>query len=489
MRQVGTYRCEGTAAAQRRRRRCGVTWWLPLLPFLLILAGLSGCGATGATGAPTATPPSTSLTVLPTPTLPAAQPLVWSAERSPISQLAPLPSGYTRDGAIAVPAPSNSNAAYACAPGSDPTAAHVSTWVTRDRGAHWDATAGITITAGYAVEVTSCWIAVDATTDTTAMTQIGYMQAGVPVGRCLAGSCIEYALFVTTDMGQQWAPLTPPRGPSSPQGQPPLLDTIYELATYQQTTYGLFEPAPEDLSELTGGVFMSRDHLRTWTLVPGLPYRIGQDATQYRVAQFWLNPVTGAMLAMAANNMGGSRVTFLSSNEPGSSWTTLTVPPFVSTGYDIAVQQPFTDQPWRICGGDPTYPSPPNPKSLPIPTMEPNPNADSLVCTRDGGAHWTTTQMNQPHYSGSGPGAGPSYTLVGIADDGAVLLTTASGLERVVPGVPGMQSLGPAPMAPNPGVMTYVDGGGAGALWSVWSPPGGNSSSVPLSPIYTASYV
>jgi hypothetical protein len=159
--------------------------------------------------------------------------------------------------------------------------------VTRDRGAHWDATAGITVTAGYAVEVTSCWIAVDATTDTTAMTQIGYMQAGQSVGQCLAGSCINYALFVTTDRGQKWLPLTPPRGPSSPDGQPPL-DTIYELATFQQTTYGLFEPTPEDLSELAGGVFMSRDHLRTWTLVPGLPYRIGQDATAYRVGEFWL---------------------------------------------------------------------------------------------------------------------------------------------------------------------------------------------------------
>ena len=486
MRRVGTYRCEGTAVAQRRRRRFGVTWCLPIIPCLLILAGLSGCGATGA---PTATPPSTSLTVSPTPTLPAAQPLLWSAERSPVGPLSPLPSGYTRDGAIAVPAPSNSNAAYACAPGPDPAAAHVSTWVTHDRGAHWDATAGITVTAGHTVEVTSCWIAVDATADTTAMAQIGYMQAGEPVGQCLAGSCINYALFVTTDMGQHWQPLTPPRGPSSPDGQSPPLDTIDELATYQQTTYGLFEPTPEDLSELAGGVFMSRDHLHTWTLVPGLPYRIGQDFTQYQVAEFWLNPVTGAMLARAANNWAGSSQTFLSSNDPGSKWTTLTVPPFVSTGYDIAVQQPFTARPWRICGGDPTFPSPPNPKSLPIPTMTPNPNADSLVCTGDGGAHWTTTPMNQPNYSGSGPGVGPSYTLVGIADDGAVLLTTASGLERVVPGVAGMKSLGPVPMAPNLGAMTYVDGGGSGALWSIWSPPGGDSSSVPPSPIYTASYV
>ena len=62
------------------------------------------------------------------------------------------------------------------------------------------------------------------------------------------------------------------------------------------------------------------------------------------------------------------------------------------------------------------------------------------------------------------------------------------GLERVIPGVTGMQSLGP-PQAPNLGVMTYVDGGGAGALWSIWSPPGGSSTSVPPSPIYTASYV
>jgi hypothetical protein len=358
----------------------------------------------------------------------------------------------------------------------------VSTWVTRDRGAHWDATAGIRVSVGHAVEVTSCWIVVDVTTDTTAMAQIGYMPAGEPIGGCLAGSCISYALFVTTDMGQQWQAFTPPRGPSPPYGQPPPLDTIYELATYQQTTYGLFEPTPEDLSSLTGGVFMSRDHLRTWTLVPGLPYRIGQDASAYRVAEFWLNPVTGAMLALASNNMGGSPETFLSSNDPGSKWTTLTVPQFVATSYNLVVQQPYTAQPWRICAGKANY-------YVSTGGNQGNPNTDNLVCTTDGGAHWTTTPIDQSNNPSSGPGTGPSYTLVGIADDGAVLLTTATGLERVVPGVPGVQSLGPAPMAPNLGAMTYVDGGGTGAIWSIWYPPGDASNTVPPSPIYTAQYL
>jgi hypothetical protein len=472
MRRVSAYRCQGTAATQQRGQRNGATWWLPILPALIILAGLSGCGAAGA---PAATPPGGTLVVSPTPTLPAAQPLIWSAARSPVGPLSPLPNGYTRDGTIAVPAPSDRDVAYACAPAPDPKASDVLAWVTRDRGVHWDTTAGITVSAAHAVEVNSCGIVVDATAAATAMAQIGYMPSGQS-GGCLAGSCISYALFVTTDMGQQWLPLTPPRGPSSPDGQP-LLDTIYDLATYQQTTYGLFEPTPEDLSELTGGVFMSRDHLRTWTLVPGLPYRIGQDATAYQVAQFWLNPVTGAMLAIAANNMAGSKETFLSSKDPGSSWTTLTVPPLVSTGYDFTVQQPFADQPWRICAGTASYPG----TAINGETS----TGDILVCTVDGGAHWKTTQMDQSN----NPGTELSYTLVGIADDGAVLLMTTVGLKRVVPGVNGMQSLGPAPMAPNLGAMTYVDGGGSGALWSIWSPPGGDTSSVPPSPIYTARYV
>jgi hypothetical protein len=468
---VDAYRCQGTATAQRRGRRCGVTWWLPILPFLSILAALSGCGAAGV---PAATPPGAHLAVSPTPTLPAAQPLIWSAARSPVGQISPLPSGFVRNGATAVPAPSDRNVAYACAPGQDPKAAEVSTWVTHDRGAHWDATGGITVLAGHAVEVNSCWIVVDTTADATAMAQIGYILPGQDIaGQCLAGSCINYTLFVTTNMGQQWLPLTPPRGPSSPEGQPPL-DTIYELATYQQTTYGVFEPTPEDLSTLAGGVFMSRDHLRTWTLVPGLPYRIGQSFTEYAVGEFWLNPVTGAMLAMATNNVLGSRETFLSSNDPGTRWTTLTMPTFVSTSYNITVQQPYTNQPWHICGGNANY--------VVTNSNQGTPNADILVCTGDGGAHWTTTQLDQPNYSGSGPGAGPSYTLVGIADDGAVLLMTATGLERVVPGVPGMQSLGPAP---NLGIMTYVDGGGAGALWST----PGNSTSAPPGRIYIAQYV
>jgi hypothetical protein len=64
---------------------------------------------------------------------------------------------------------------------------------------------------------------------------------------------------------------------------------------------------------------------------------------------------------------------------------------------------------------------------------------------------------------GGGGNSGANYGLVGIADDGSVLLTTPSGLERVVPGVSGMQPLGPMP---NGGLMTYVVGDGAGALWS-----------------------
>jgi hypothetical protein len=76
-----------------------------------------------------------------------------------------------------------------------------------------------------------------------------------------------------------------------------------------------------------------------------------------------------------------------------------------------------------------------------------------------------------------------SFTLIGIADDGSALLTTPNGLERVVPGVAGMQSLG---QAPSGGLMTYIDGGGAGALWS--APQQGYTDPDALGRIFTALY-
>jgi hypothetical protein len=193
------------------------------------------------------------------------------------------------------------------------------------------------------------------------------------------------------------------------------------------------------------------------------------------VVDFWLNPVTGAMLALASNDVAGNSETLSSSNDPGSRWTTLTAPPFIFTGAAIFVQQPFTDQSWHICASRLNF--------MGRDDSQGTSTADSFVCTRDGGAHWTTTQMNQPVNLGCESDAGPCYTLVGIADDGAVLLTTSTGLERIVPGVTGVQSLGPAP---NPGDMIYVDGSGAGALWSI---PASDSTAAPPGRIYTAQYV
>ncbi len=85
--------------------------------------------------------------------------------------------------------------------------------------------------------------------------------------------------------------------------------------------------------------------------------------------------------------------------------------------------------------------------------------------------------------SGYLPESRASYTLVVIADDGLALLSTPARLERVVPGVSGIQRLGPAP---NGGLMSYVDGNGAESLWS--APQSGFTDPDSQGRIFTAPY-
>jgi hypothetical protein len=280
---------------------------------------------------------------------------------------------------------------------------------------------------------------------------------------------VNFALYLTTDLGQHWAPLQPPLDPQGSSTHPSTFDTLGALATYQQVTYALFLSPPRSASRRSVAFLMSRDHLRTWMPIPdmgGIPIIDG----------FWLNPVTGALLVMHSSDTGYLE-TLQTSTDGGRTWTILAPPHIPVVLDDIAVQQPFTDQPWQICGGDPTTGVNEN-------GVQQNPhNMDTLACTADGGAHWMTYQLAVPNDLGGGVDTGANYTLVGIADDGAVLLKTPGGLERIVRGGARAQALG---AVPNGGELLYAAGGGTGVLWS--APQDGYTDPDAQGRIFTASY-
>ena len=440
----------------------------------LLLAGLlcvSGCGVASHIG--TALPASGTPPVA-TPGVPAASPLVWTSARMPASQLPALPGGFDRQGPTAGVAPSNGSTAYVCAPTDDASHMSVATWLTGNRGASWQQGGGITVDIGRPIEVTGCQIVVDATEAGTAVAQISFL----PAGGCFpAVDCDSYALYLSTDRGQHWTLLPPLPNPDKLSGLSQPLETLSALATYQQTSYALFGSAPRDASVQTVSFVMSRDNLRTWTPVPGL-------ANVNGITAFWLNPSNGALLIMTTTHYIDQE-TFLTSFNGGESWTSVPSPPFPFAIYDIVVQQPFTNQPWRICGGDTG--------SFSIDGVQQNTHMDDVACTADGGAHWQTHRLSLPANGVQGPGGAPYYTLVGIADDGTLLLFVPDAgydlpelpgeLERVVSGVPGVQALG---KAPNGGLMTYSAGGGKGVLW--FAPQGGYTDPDPQGRIFTASY-
>lgn len=437
-------------------------WSSALRVTLLIvsLVGLSGCGSLA--GASSATPTAAEATPTPiaTPIAPTARPLTWAPAR--------LPTAYQPTIGVAQ---SDGATAYVCAPASSAATSEVVAWVTHDRGVHWQPTEIITTDAGSGIvngqtQALSCQIIVDTTQANTAVAEVGFM----PAAACFpAIECINYALYLTTDAGRHWARLPPPKArqaepPNIALSAPIYLDTLVTLATRQGVTFALFRSTPRSATTTTVALVMSRDHMRNWAPVPGL---MGLTITG-----FWLNPFTGALLV--TTSLGGyNQVTCESSTNDGASWSILPAPPFPFAFYDFVVQQPFTDQPWAICGGDPS--------SMFLHGVQQNPYMDTLACTSDSGAHWETHQLNVPNDRGGEPDTGANYTLVGVADDGAALLTTPAGLERVISGSAGAQALG---SAPNAGQLLYTAGGGAGALWS--GPQPGYPD--PQGRIFTASY-
>jgi hypothetical protein len=292
--------------------------------------------------------------------------------------------------------------------------------------------------------VNGCSMVMDDLDPNTAVTQVvSYASSCVP-----AVDCTGYQLFVTHDAGNSWQTV---RLPAEPSNAYPPYANLASLATARGVTYALFHTPPRSTSQERYTLVISRDGLRTWTAI---------DQALAPVERFWINPVTGAILALTQEGSFDADIFWLT-RDTGQHWTRLADPPFPIELDDPAVQTPFANQPWHICGANP---------SPTYDTGDPNPHTDDLACTTDGGATWQVR-----HIAGL-----PTFDFIALADDGALLLEQGFGsgqssvnLYRLAPGQTAPDPLGPVP----PSIpASYAPGSGAGMLWALprypTSPPG-----------------
>ncbi|HEY7779873.1 MAG TPA: hypothetical protein VIC85_06650 [Ktedonobacterales bacterium] len=412
------------------------------LALALLVTLVAACGRGPGTSGYTATPASTATPIV-TPAPPPAGPLTWTPHRLPVAPPLGLPNDESTSGTTLSPAPSDGDSAYACAPAPNASAW---VWLTHDRGADWSRRTDAISPDARGFVAIGCTVVVDALDPAAAVAQITL----VPATTCVpVVDCTSFRTLLSTDAGQTWIPL---RGP---------LPTLAQMATRQGVTYAIFRSAPRSASPGSWAFVRSVDGRRTWTPVPTPPAGM--------VAAFWLNPFSGGLLGLTGADIFNGQALW-ATTDGGSHWTALPPSVFAGDMNDLMVQQPFTDQPWRVCVGD---------RSNWYIGGQTNTHADDSACTSDGGAPWLTRHLDVLDNANGMP----DFTPVAIADDGSLLVTTPAGLERFLPGSMSAQRLGVPPTA---SPIVYAAGTGAGVLWE--GPIDNYPDADPLGRIFTASY-
>jgi hypothetical protein len=402
-------------------------------PVVIVVAGLAlllaACGQARGAAPPRAAAPTATDTPKPiaTPTLARATALVWQARTAPF----PLPANP--NAANAGPTPgfaltqADANSAYACTPDTKASGVHV--WLTHDGGAHWSPTTDIATS----VPATRCDLVADQIDPAIVIAEI-YGPSPANCTPCYPGPAFS---VVSVDGGTTWAPENGP------------FDTVFEMATRQGITYALFRPHVEDLAPIMTTLVMSSDHLRTWSALPTPPVSTPPpDPGGEGIVRFWLNPFSGALLAQTSDEIEYQDA-FWTSSGPGQPWRGISAPPYPFDNDNIIVQQPYTAAPWVFCGADPANW---------FDGKQYNPHPHDIECSRDSGATWHVLHLDESNDQNNQP----EYTLLAVADDGAVLLRSGTDVARVVLPSARIELMGTYPQA---GALVYVAGGGVGALW------------------------
>jgi anti-sigma factor RsiW len=373
---------------------------------------------------------------------------------------AALPAGFTLSGPSLAVAPSDGNTAYACVTAQDaqqrpkPQLSANQIWVTHNRGAHWSR---LTDPPGTAAN--QCFLRVDALNPAivVAWGRSIPLYSTPPVGTppilgAQGGGGFE---AITLDGGRTW---DQPEGDAAP-------GRTYQLATAGEITY-----AVRCCAEALAGaesLMVSHDAMRSWTPVDAPIVAAGQG-----VDGFFYRPDTSELLATAFDANTLNRHLWHSANG-GVSWSELPSP---ATGFfDVYVaQRPATGQPWRLCAE----------------TFKPAHSADAdpgpptgVVCSDDGGAHWTPRPLPN-NVSDAG------FTLLGISNAGNLLFqTNGSSINKLYRLPAGGDQWQAFDTTPGDHISTtYIPGPSTGVLWAIPIPPYYYTPFDPAGRIYAKDY-
>ena len=318
---------------------------------IVAILALAGCGRTttlvGTSG--------THATVAPTSTILRGPALPWTAGT--------LPPGYAmfsgmnnfqeddQGGAFYI-APGDGNIAYSCmVPAS--TAVGPGIWVTHDRAQHWMQVAALPPVAH---QLQICDLIPDAVDPSMVVASVSWARPKDLMGEPPQMAFPEFREFITFDGGAHWQPL--------PGSEPVLLQW---LATYHGTTLAIVESSSGDVS-----LAMSTNQLQSWRELPQAP-----------VGQVWINPVTGDLLVLGANDHNQWQL--YASSDLGQHWNPLPLPNTLTE--NPLISPPVAGEPWRMCATA-TAPIPASIAS--ISTPGPNDSDEAAVmCSMDGGKTWT----------------------------------------------------------------------------------------------------
>ena len=385
-------------------RRVSRPSWMFLTSFLALALALLmvGCTLPGS-------PSSNTKTAAATPAVAPAKPLNWQKRTLPIKT-------KFSDGTFSL---ANAEAAWICTTTDSAT----KVWVSTDQAQHWHSTTDIKSADAQPQDV--CIVTADAIDPKTAIVAIYHANDMIT----------SSTQRITHDSGQTWSSIDSP------------LSYATALASYHGMTYALFGPG------VPHSVFVaSSDGLRTWHQIDEhMPTQLPEYGP--RVIRFWVNPITGELLANTPSDQGITEK-LLTSHDNGKTWSTITLPTS-STSHIFMVQTPSASGFWTICD-----------------TQYTGRMTITLVCTWDSGKTWSKSEQalvpSQP------------FQDIAIANDGSLLSVTfdtnttlqAQGIQRLAPGKKTWESLGPLPNLTYPtyNKFQYQAGNGTGYLWFIPQP-------------------
>jgi hypothetical protein len=251
-----------------------------------------------------------------------------------------------------VVAPSDGRLAYSCllTPVSGGTRPAI--WRTEDRAATWTRAGALPITRS---DLLSCALLLDEGEPAIAVASVSY-------GAFYAGAPDHIAHFATYDRGATWAPVADAEV------------TYYQkLITRQKIKFVLRDIAPRDRPD-DSRLATSVDNMQSWQRIdkPLLAHGLV-------VSDFWLDDVTGALVAMVRPaNSGNFPLQFWRSNDQGATWTML-----ADQQADLGVAGGGFARPtgsWSLCAITPVD------SAAPL----------TVLCTADGGQTWSRFHRTAP---------------------------------------------------------------------------------------------